>query len=160
MKKFIIYYLAPSLLCFALIALDQAVKRWAVASLKPVFEKPIVNGFVRFAYVENSGAAFGMLQGGRWFFVPLTVVMFAFFAVYYARLPKTRINWFVRVPMVLIAAGAAGNFVDRLRNGFVVDMFEFEFISFPVFNVADMCLVAGTFSVAAAFLFIVKERKK
>jgi signal peptidase II len=153
----LLYYWLPSVFCGLLVLLDQSVKRWAAEALRPIGEKPFLPGFVRLSYVENRGAAFGIMQGAGWFFIPLTVVMLIVIAWYYARLPKARRYWLARVPMLMLLAGAAGNFIDRVRHGYVVDMFEFEFISFPVFNVADICLVAGAAASAFVLLFVVKE---
>jgi len=158
MKKIIFYYLLPLIPCSLLILLDQTVKRWANKRLRPVGTISIISGFVRFAYVENRGAAFGILQGARWIFVPLTLAALCVFAVFYSRLPKTKASWLVRAPMIFIFAGAVGNFVDRLLKGFVIDMFEFEFISFPVFNIADMCLVAGTITTAVMIMIFQKNK--
>lgn len=140
-----------------LVALDQWVKHWARTWLKPLGHKPFINGFLRFTYTENQGAAFGMLQGARWFFLALTVVVLIVLCVYYVRMPRTRIYWAARIPMIVVIAGAFGNFIDRFRTGVVVDMFEFEFITFPIFNVADMCLVSGTIVLAFVLLFVLKE---
>ena len=140
-----------------LTAADQWVKHWAATVLQPLGTIPILDGLLRFAYVENRGAAFGLLQNGRWFFVPLTLVFVGLLLFYYIRLPKERKYWAVRVPLILICAGAVGNFIDRLINGYVVDMLEFLFISFPVFNLADILLVSGTFLLAFIWLFVIKE---
>ena len=147
----------PLLVIAALVALDQAVKRWAAANLSPFDEIPVINGFISFTYVENRGAAFGLLQNGRWFFIPVTSLILLVIIYFYVKLPQTRAYKFVRATLVLITAGAVGNFIDRLFNGYVVDMLEFKFITFPVFNVADMCVVTGTFALAFVMLFIVKD---
>ena len=140
-----------------LIALDRFVKIWAESNLKGVASRPIIEGVLGFAYVENRGMAFGLFQGGRWLFVPLTVVIVGVIIFFYARLPMERRYWLIRVPLILVFAGAAGNFADRAFRGYVVDMFEFLFVSFPVFNVADMCVTVGTFSLAFVTLFIIKD---
>ena len=158
MKNAVKYYILPAIACSLLIILDQAVKGWARTVLKPEIDIPIIDGFIRFAYVENEGAAFGILQGAKWFFIPITIIMLLAIGIYYARLPRENKYWFARVPMVLIFAGAIGNFIDRTFNGYVVDMFEFEFIRFPVFNVADICIVSGAVLMAVAVLFIIKEQ--
>ena len=155
----LLYFILPAIACASLVVLDQWVKNWAVAVLAPAGELPFLNGFLRFAYVENEGAAFGILQGAQWFFIPLTIVMLLVFAVYYVRLPRIRKYWLIRVPLVFVLAGAAGNFIDRAGNGFVVDMFEFEFITFPVFNIADMCLVGGAITMAVMTLFVLREHE-
>ncbi len=142
-----------------LISLDQFVKYWAVVYLKPVGTINVLDGLFALSYVENRGAAFGLMEGWRWLFIPLTVVVVAGLLIYYARLPRARKYWAVRVPMMFILSGAVGNFIDRVRLAYVVDMFEFKFITFPVFNVADICLVCGTFAFAFVMIFIIKEEK-
>lgn len=145
-------------LCVALlVALDQWVKLWAREYLLPVGEMPIINGFIDFRWATNAGAAFGLFQGGRWFFVILTVAVLAAMLIYEFKTPYTRQYMWIRVPCVLIFAGAVGNFIDRLLYGYVVDMFRFLFINFPIFNVADMLLVTGTFLYAFVTLFVLKN---
>lgn len=140
-----------------LIALDQWVKHWAVTYLQPVGEISLIDGLFGLIYVENQGAAFGLLQGGRWLFIPVTLIVTGVIAFYYIRLPRTREYLPVRIPMVFIFAGAIGNFIDRLLNGYVVDMFQFKFITFPIFNVADICLVVGTIVLAFILFFVIKD---
>ena len=143
-----------------LVVLDQAVKQWARNYLMPpygVVAFPLIDGLIGFKWATNEGAAFGILQGGRWFFVILTIVVVAVILVYEFKLPYTRQNMWIRIPMLLILAGAIGNFIDRLLFGYVVDMFQFLFINFPIFNVADILLVTGTFAYAFAVLFVLKE---
>jgi len=143
-----------------LIILDQIVKQWARIYLMPVGRIPIIDGLIGFRYATNTGAAFGIFQGGRWFFVILTIIVLAVIIIYEFKLPHTKQNLWIRIPMTLMLAGAVGNFIDRLLFGYVVDMFEFLFFNFPIFNVADMLLVIGTFGYAFAALFILKEESK
>ena len=143
-----------------LVILDQVVKQWARVYLLPVGRIPLLDGLIGFRYATNTGAAFGLMAGGRWFFVGLTVVVVVFLLVYEFRLPYNRQNMWIRIPMTLIMAGAIGNFIDRLLFGYVVDMFEFLFINFPIFNVADILLVSGTFLYAFAAFFIIKDGRK
>lgn len=140
-----------------LVILDQLVKQWARDYLLPIGNIPIINGFIGFRYATNTGAAFGILEGARWFFIILTVVVLIALLIYEFKMPYTRRNLWVRIPMALMLAGAIGNFIDRLLFGYVVDMFEFLFISFPIFNVADILLVTGTFAYAFVALFVLKE---
>ena len=153
--KWIRWVLAVSVIL--LVILDQAVKQWARVYLLPRGAFPIINGLIGFRYTTNAGAAFGMFQGGRWFFVILTVVVLAVILIYEFKIPYTKPSLWIRIPMTLILAGAIGNFIDRLIFGHVVDMFEFLFITFPIFNVADILLVTGTIFYAFAALFILKE---
>jgi signal peptidase II len=143
--------------CILLILLDQWVKYWAKIHLRHSTSQTIIPNFIGLTYVENRGAAFGFMQGGRWIFVVLTIAVAIGIIIYYAGLPRERKYWLVRIPLIFIFSGAIGNFIDRLRFGYVVDMFEFLFIRFPVFNVADICLVTGTFTLAFVFVFIIKD---
>lgn len=141
-----------------LVALDQLTKYWARVYLQPVGEKPFLPGLISFLYTENRGAAFGLMQGGRWFFIPLTLVVLIAILVYYFWLPREKIYWALRIPLIFVFAGAVGNMIDRALNGYVVDFLSFDFIKFPIFNVADICLVCGTLSMAFVMLFVIKDK--
>jgi len=124
-----------------IVAADQLVKYWSANVLRYQDPQPELWGLIRFTYVENRGAAFSFLQDGRWFFVAATVVVLA------------GIGWImcsgkITLPlgvwsMAAVTAGAIGNFIDRLFQGYVVDMIQTLFITFPVFNVADIFLTCG-----------------
>ncbi len=153
-------WVTAAISCSLLIILDQLVKYWARTNLQFQPSVNVIEGLFAFTYVENRGAAFGLMQNGRWLFIPLTVIVVAVIIFYYARMPRTRIYWSARIPILLIISGAVGNFIDRVRFGYVVDMFEFKFISFPVFNVADICLVCGTIALSIVLLFVIKEEPR
>jgi len=150
--------LAISVVLF--VVLDQIVKQWARVNLMSLGRIPIIEGLIGFRFTTNAGAAFGILQDARWFFVILTIVVIAVMLYFEFKFPYTRESLWIRIPMALILAGAIGNFIDRLLFGYVVDMFEFLFINFPIFNVADILLVIGTFAYALVVLFVLKESKK
>jgi len=143
-----------------LIILDQLVKQWARVNLMFAGRIPIIEGIIGFRFTTNAGAAFGILQDARWFFVILTIIVIAVIIYFEFKFPYTKESLWIRIPVALILAGAVGNFIDRLLFGYVVDMFEFLFINFPIFNVADILLVIGTFAYALVVLFILKEPKK
>ena len=140
-----------------LIFLDQATKLWALESLKPIHSMTLWEGFLDLTFVENRGVAFGMFSGQRWFILLLTGVIAAGLIYFYVTLPKKREYRPVRAALVLILSGAVGNIIDRLFRGYVVDFFEFTFFEWPVFNVADIYVVAGVFLLAFMILFVVKE---
>ena len=108
-------------------------------------------------YVENRGAAFGIMQGGRTFFLIITPIFLAIMIYYYIKLPKDKVNNWVRVSLVLIFAGAIGNFIDRVRDAYVTDFIYFKFIDFPVFNFADVFVVTGTILLGILTLFFIKD---
>jgi signal peptidase II len=102
--------------------------------------RPVIGSIMSFTYVENTGAAFSILQGQRIFFIIMTVVMLGIiFYLYYKMLEK---DFWTTLSVGLIIGGALGNFYDRLLYGSVIDFIDFYF--FPVFNIADSALVVGT----------------
>lgn len=123
-----------------LIGLDQIVKYLAVQHLmaQPVV---IIKNVFELTYVENKGAAWSMLENQIWFFIIITVVILALIVyAFYKKIIYTKLGKFA---LLLISAGAIGNFIDRIIHGYVIDMFNFKLINFPVFNVADICIVCG-----------------
>ena len=146
-----------SLMCVLFgFAIDQYTKYLAVTHLmeKPI---PIVDGVFELHYLENRGAAFGMLQNKQWFFMIITVVLLVFIAKLYIELPRTKRVIPLRIAMIFITAGALGNMVDRIRLNYVIDFLYFKLIDFPIFNVADIYVTVSTFFVAFLILFYYKE---
>ena len=141
----------------ALVCLDQFTKYLAVTYLEPIGTISIIPGVFSFTYLINDGMAFGMLRGHRWLFVVLTVVILGFMYSYYRTIMKDKRCNLLRIALILIAAGAVGNLIDRVLNGYVVDFLHFTLINFPVFNLADCFVCIGAFLVAIVFLFIIKE---
>ena len=137
--------------------IDQATKLAAINYLRPAGSIPLIPEIFHLTYATNAGAAFGMFQGARWFFVILTVVVLSVMAYYYVKLPHTREYAWVRFCLILICGGALGNFIDRLLKGYVVDFLHVTFIRFPIFNFADIFLVVGTFLLAIIMLFVIKD---
>lgn len=140
------------ILAAVLIAVDQLVKAWTVANIELDTVEPFIKGFMSLAYLRNYGAAWSILQNQQWFFTIVTIVAVTGLIWYYVKQIKGSL-WTL-FSLTLMIAGALGNFIDRIRLGFVVDMFHLDFISFPVFNVADMCLSVG---VGILFICIMKE---
>ncbi|HEP1793452.1 TPA: signal peptidase II [Streptococcus suis] len=135
-----------------LIVLDQLVKAWTVANIALDTVEPFIPGFMSLAYLRNYGAAWSILQNQQWFFTIVTIAAVTGLIWYYVKQIKGSL-WTL-FSLALMIAGALGNFIDRIRLGYVVDMFHLDFISFPVFNVADMCLSVG---VGILFICIMKE---
>lgn len=125
---------------------DQAMKFWTTKNilLGAVGDEcaRLIPGFAHITNVHNYGAAFSILQNARW---PLIVVTVIFVVAIIVLINREIIHTpFGRWTAVLVLAGAIGNCIDRILYGYVVDMFEFEFFSFPVFNIADIFItVAG-----------------
>ena len=140
-----------------LILLDQGTKLWALASLKPIHNMTLVEGFMDLTFVENRGVAFGMFSGQRWFILLLTGIIAVGLIWFYVTMSKKKEYFPLRVSLVLVLSGAIGNIIDRLFRGYVVDFFEFTFFEWPVFNVADIYVVVGVILLALMIIFVVKD---
>ncbi|MCJ7856781.1 signal peptidase II [Lachnospiraceae bacterium NSJ-143] len=141
--------------------IDQLSKIAALKYLKPVGSIEFIKGLMNLTFVENRGAAFGMLEGARWFFVIITVAVTIAAVIYIKKyIPSGREYRYVKLSVILILAGAWGNAIDRLFRGYVVDYFESVFIKWPVFNVADIYVVAGTVLLAFMFIFVINDEPK
>lgn len=145
---------AYSLLSLLLIGLDQLVKSWTVAHIELGADRPFLPGWIKLAYVRNYGAAYSILQHQQWLFLVLTVLIVPGLVYYF--LKNLSASAWLHVSLTLVIAGGLGNFVDRLRLGYVVDMLHLEIIDFPVFNVADICVTVG---VLLLYLYLMKEGK-
>jgi signal peptidase II len=117
---------------------DQITKNLAVNYLQPVGSIPVL-GFVRLTYVENRGAAFGLLQNQTVFFVLVGVLVVGGLIASYRYLPG--FSPLLNLALGLQLGGALGNLMDRVRQGYVVDFFDLTW--WPVFNVADSAIVVG-----------------
>ena len=140
------------------IAADQLTKICAAANLKDISTLPIIENIFHFTYVENRGAAFGMLADHRWVFMILSVVGIAAIFVYLTvTKPK---SWWMRLALCFIVGGGVGNMIDRIARGYVIDFIDCRFINFYVFNVADsfVCVGCAMFFIAV-IIDEVRERK-
>ncbi len=135
-----------------LVGIDQLIKLWASQTLAAVGNIPVIEGVFEFSYVENRGAAFGILQDQRWIFIVLTIVV-VIAAVWLLFSGRVK-SWLVRTPIILALAGGVGNLIDRIWHGYVVDMFYFKLIDFAVFNFADVCVVVGCIWLILSILFV------
>lgn len=142
-----------------LVLLDQITKGLAVRFLKD--QKPFViwEGVFELHYLENRGAAFGMLQGQRTFFLMIGIAVFAGALYLFRHMSKDVRFWPLRFIAVGILAGAWGNMLDRLRLSYVVDFFYFKLIDFPIFNVADIYVSVGTAALVVLILFYYKDEE-
>ena len=134
----------------ALIVLDQLVKAYVVQNIALGEIKSWIPNLVSLTYLQNRGAAFSMLQDQQWFFAVITLVVMAG-AIWYLHKHIEDSLWIV-FGLVLIIAGGLGNFIDRISQGFVVDMFHLDFVNFAIFNVADSYLTVGVVVLLLAML--------
>lgn len=124
-----------------LIALDQWVKFEIVKNIQLGEVKPFIPKIVSLTYLRNTGAAFSILENQQWLFAVITLVVIGAAIWYLSKHIKGSV-WLLS-SLCLIIAGGIGNFIDRMRQGFVVDMFQLDFINFAIFNVADSYLTIG-----------------
>lgn len=143
----------------SVIAADQATKYAAESALKDIETFPLIRGVLHLTYVENRGAAFGMLSDKRWIFLVLSSVALVAMAVFAVINRNGRMMTNVAVAMIF--GGGVGNMIDRFANGFVVDFIDFRLINFWVFNVADsfVCIGCGVL-ILSLILGEIKSRKK
>lgn len=132
------------LIIISVIALDQLTKFLTVKFLKPIGTKPLIDGIFHFTYVENRGAAFGILQNQRWVFLFITTLAMVLLGYYLYTLKSEEGTFLLRLSIAFIIGGGIGNLIDRTFLGYVIDTFHFKLIDFPVFNVADSFVVIGT----------------
>lgn len=140
----------------ALIALDFAVKAWVVANIPLGGLHELIPGVISLTHIRNTGAAWSMFEGQQWFFYITTIVALGVVAFLWR---DSKHKPVYRLGLSFILAGAIGNFIDRVSQQYVTDMFQLDFINFPIFNVADMCLTVGVILVIVYMIFLDKEGK-
>ena len=128
--------------------LDQLTKYLTVLHLKPIDTLPIIEDVFHLTYVENTGAAFGMMKDARWVFMvtsTLAIIGILGYMIRRVYIKKEKMPWMEALSLSLIVGGGIGNMIDRTMLGYVVDMIDCRFINFAVFNVADsfVCIGAG-----------------
>ena len=123
------------------VILDQITKILAVTHLADIQTMPIIEDVLHFTYVENRGAAFGMLADHRWVFMILSVVGIAGLFIWQC-INRRDILW-NRIALSFIIGGGIGNMIDRVALGYVIDFIDCRFIDFYVFNVADSFVCVG-----------------
>ena len=147
----------------AALIIDQAVKYWTTAHVVlNTGQHKLIPGFIHLANVHNMGAAFSFMEGARWFFVALCVIFVA--ALIYMLSRNIIKGRAARWMAVMVMAGALGNCIDRVISGYVVDMFEFDFLifgqQFPVFNVADIFITVCGIAFCVCILLEKPEDEK
>ena len=142
-------YLLAIALC---IGADQAVKYYVVSHLELYESAPLLPGVVELFHIQNTGGGFSILAGHTWVLTVLTAALMAGIAWMLVKkyFPHPLAMW----TLTVILGGGLGNLIDRVRLGYVVDMFNFQFMSYPVFNVADILVVCGTIGFAAYYLLL------
>ncbi len=137
------------------IILDQFTKHLVVQNLKNNPPMVIIDNFLTFTYLENTGAAFGILKNRRWIFILITIISI-FLISYILFKYKNKLQTINTIALSLILGGAIGNLIDRIRLGYVVDFVSMRFFNrynFAVFNLADTFVVIGSIIIIIFILF-------
>ena len=134
-----------------IVAIDRITKYFAKAALYPDGAKDFIKGFIEFRYAENTGMAFSMFSGARWFFVALTAVVAVAMLVFMFK--KCQQNLWLYWTLGVLTAGAAGNLIDRVCFGYVIDFINPVFVDFAIFNIADCAVTLGAVSLIAYLVF-------
>ena len=130
------YFLLVALL---VIIFDQLTKYYVVSNFYLGESVPVIENIFHWTYILNPGAAFGMFEGSRWFFVVIAIGVL--FGIWYMKDEINEGGWMMQYGAALFGGGAIGNLIDRARSGLVIDFFDFRI--WPVFNVADIAICVG-----------------
>lgn len=144
-------------LIIILIAIDQITKILAFSNLRGSIGISLIPGVFELQYLENRGAAFGILQDHQVLFLVITIIAAIILTYIYGKLPEDKKYTPLRISYVLLMAGAFGNMIDRMIRGYVVDFFYFKLIDFPIFNVADIYVTVTMILLVILILFYYKE---
>lgn len=141
------------------IVLDFISKLWASESLQGEPSIALIPSFLYLTYHTNPGAAWGILQGQQLFFAAITMVALAIF-FYWALTADFKEKFFYSWALVLLIGGTIGNFIDRVRFGYVIDFIDVYLGSynFPIFNIADAALTVGVIAFSFDLLFLESKR--
>lgn len=152
-----------TLFAAAIVAADQLTKSLVLRHIPLHGHVDFIPGLLSLTYVRNTGAAFSSFEGAQWLFA-LIFLLFTVVIIWEFSKKRWPFTDFERWLIVAIYAGGIGNMMDRFRFGYVVDMIQTDFISFPVFNVADCFITCGCILlIIHLFLFnrgFWKEEKK
>ena len=149
-RLLVVYFLISALL----VGLDQWSKYLTVQNISLGETKEFIPGFLSLTHLRNTGAAWSLLEGKMIFFHVITVIVSV--VIIYLLIKNYKKSIWYSVGLSFVLAGAIGNFIDRVRLGYVVDMLQTDFMNFPIFNVADSTLVVG---VICIFIYLILDEK-
>ncbi|MCR5722664.1 MAG: signal peptidase II [Lachnospiraceae bacterium] len=153
--KYTIYFL----ICAIMVAVDQISKYFAVINLKGRENAVWIKNVFELEYVENDGAAFSSFSGKQGFLLVVTIAVMLFVIFEFIRIPDGKRYAWLRIDFLMIVAGALGNMIDRIRQGYVVDFFYFVPINFPRFNVADIYVTLAMPLLIILLFFVYKDNE-
>jgi len=140
-----------------LVGIDQFTKYFAEMKLKGHSPIVIIKGVFEFSYLRNTGAAWGILSGGRIILIIFTSIVLILIGVIVYRTPVGKKYLPFRSVLILLCAGATGNLIDRIVNSYVFDFIYFRLIDFPVFNVSDIYVSVSMCLLIILIFFVYKD---
>ena len=148
----------PAIISVVLLTIiDQISKLYIIKTMELYDSIPVIDGILDIHYIRNAGAAWGIFQNKQILFYIETVIILAVALILYIRCLSKDKYKDIRILILLISAGAIGNFIDRIRFKYVIDFIYFKIINFPVFNIADCYITIGVFLLIILMLFKYKE---
>ncbi|MCR5581952.1 MAG: signal peptidase II [Pseudobutyrivibrio sp.] len=155
-NKSISLILSFILIC-VLIVLDQFSKAMAITHLMNKEDIVLIPGVLQLHYLENTGAAFSILEGKQVFFAILTPILLLALVYIMLKMPRVKKFSILNSIIIFLIAGAIGNYIDRILNNYVVDFIYFSLINFPVFNIADCYVTVAVFVLLVVVMFFYKD---
>ena len=141
------------------VGIDQLTKLYAINNLRELADEiPVINKVFGLYYVENKGISFSMLSSKTAFIIILTSIILLILIYVLIRTPRTRYYMPFAIVMSVIIGGASGNMIDRIFRGYVIDYIMLDFINFPIFNFADICVCVGLFVLVILIIFKYKDK--
>lgn len=145
-KEMIAGKILPAIISFVLLVFGDQLTKYIVIRHMALYEAiPVIPDIFEIHYIQNTGAAFGMLKNHQLFFIISTIPVILFVVYVYIKCIPIKQFKSLRYLLILILAGATGNLIDRIRLSYVIDFLYFKLIDFPVFNVADCYVTIGFF---------------
>nr|WP_187323383.1 signal peptidase II [Companilactobacillus futsaii] len=138
------------LLFAVLVVGDQALKSYVTTNIAPMSVHDFIPGLLSITHITNTGAAWSMLEGKMMFFYVVTIVAVVVLAYLFIKADKK--DYLYRFSLIFLLAGTVGNAIDRFTRHFVVDMFNLDFINFPIFNLADTYITIGVILIIGSLI--------
>lgn len=135
------------------LVMDQGSKWLAETRLSQVETIPLIKGVFHLTYTRNTGAAFSILRNQQMLLIIITSTVLLMLALWLVRLIPQPDNVGLKLSLTFLLAGGIGNLIDRIRLNYVIDLFDFRLINYPIFNVADCLIVVGTIFLGWLVLF-------
>lgn len=144
----------PAIYAIVLILLvvgDQTLKLYVVNNIATLHFQEVIPGILSLTHITNTGAAWSMLEGKMIFFYIVTIIAIIILSYLFIKAPKNSYTY--RFSLIFLLAGTVGNAIDRFTQHYVIDMFSFDFVNFPIFNLADTYITVGVILIIISLIF-------